>query len=206
MGFSPVAFLCCYARSGQRKLSQFNAMAHPARTTILIVWLLASCRESAGSEVGAALAVGFGLLCAVCCHQGCALISQGNGALVERFGRLDRQLGPGFHLKLPFVERISAHLSTRERILDVSLVHANSLREICVLQVPAQRCITSDNAPLMADAVIFYRIRDLTKAVYAIDDFRVGLQDVILTQCVRHVCATHIAEQNQLGCGRRLVK
>lgn len=127
----PVAYLRCHARCDQRKPSSSEAMVHTARAVMVGIWLLAGFPQSAGSEVGAALTVGFCLLCAVCCHQGCALISQGNGALVERFGCLDRQLGPGFHLKLPFVERISAHLSTRERILDVSFVRASSLGAMC---------------------------------------------------------------------------
>ena len=51
-----------------------------------------------------------------------------------------------------------------------------------VLDVPAQRCITKDNAPLSADAVVFYRITDLTKAKYAIDDYRLGVSNLVLTQ------------------------
>ena len=65
------------------------------------------------------------------------------------------QLGPGLHVKVPLMERIAAHTSLRERVLDV----------------PAQKLHFEDNAPLRADAVIFYRIRDLRKAMYAIDDF-----------------------------------
>merc|ERR1719482_572521 len=64
------------------------------------------------------------------------------------------------------VERLSCYTSVRERVLDV----------------PAQRCITMDNAPLTADAVVFYRIRDLTQAKYRIDDYAVGLSNLILTQ------------------------
>jgi len=51
-----------------------------------------------------------------------------------------------------------------------------------VLDVPPQRCISADNAPLTADAVVFYRIEELYLARYAIDDFAVGLQNLVLTQ------------------------
>jgi len=119
--------------------------------------------EWSGEGLGVFLCLVVG---AACCRGSLALVKQGDGALVERLGRFHRQLGAGLHVKLPVLERVAVHTSMRERVLDV----------------PAQSCISKDNAPLKADAVIFYRIRDLRKAMYAIDDFRAGLQDVVLTQ------------------------
>jgi len=119
-------------------------------------------------ELGSRLAA-WGTAClglGVCAADSVALVRQGHAGLVERLGRFDRTLAPGLHLKLPFVERVSAYASVRERVLDV----------------PAQRCITKDNAPLTADAVIFYRINDLERACYAIDDYEVGLSNLVLTQ------------------------
>jgi len=107
-----------------------------------------------------------GVLACGCALDSFALITQGNACLVERLGRYRRTLTAGLHPKLPFVERVTAHTSIRERVLDV----------------PAQRCITKDNAPLSADAVVFFRITDLTKARYAIDDYEVGVSNLVLTQ------------------------
>lgn len=107
-----------------------------------------------------------GIGCCVAALDSFALVTQGHAGLVERLGKFDRRIGPGLHLKLPFVERLSAYTSIRERVLDV----------------PAQRCITMDNAPLTADAVVFYRINDLTQAKYAIDNYEIGLSNLILTQ------------------------
>ena len=112
--------------------------------------------------LGALLAVG----AVVTLVDSFAMVTQGNAGLVERLGRYDRTRRAGLHVKLPFVERLSCYTSVRERVLDV----------------PAQRCITMDNAPLTADAVVFYRIRDLTAAKYQIDDYAVGLSNLILTQ------------------------
>ena len=81
-------------------------------------------------------------------------------------GRYKRTLTAGLHPKLPFIESVAGYSSIRERVLDV----------------PAQRCITKDNAPLSADAVVVYRITDLTKAKYAIDDYRLGVSNLVLTQ------------------------
>ncbi|KAJ8614427.1 hypothetical protein CTAYLR_000759 [Chrysophaeum taylorii] len=132
----------------------------------MLLAVLAVASGDGSVDLRTLAAVGALSLAGICCRESCALITQGKSALVEKLGKFDRQLGPGFHLKLPFVERIAAHLSIRERVLDV----------------PPQRCITADNAPLMADAVIFFKILDVTKAVYAIDDFEIGLQNMILTQ------------------------
>ena len=95
-----------------------------------------------------------------------AFVRQGEACLIERLGRYKRALTAGLHPKLPFIESVAAYSSIRERVLDV----------------PAQRCITKDNAPLSADAVVFYRITDLTKAKYAIDDYRLGVSNLVLTQ------------------------
>lgn len=136
------------------------------KNIISVVLFVVVGAARAESGVGAAAATVAGLCGLYCCSESCALINQGEGALVERLGRFHRELGPGLHAKMPVIERISARMSMRERVLDV----------------PPQSCITADNAPLRADAVIFYRVTDLVKAVYAIDDFGSGLQDVILTQ------------------------
>ena len=117
-----------------------------------------------GPRAAAAIAACAGL--GACALESFTLVRQGHAGLVERLGKFDRTLGPGLHLKLPFLERLSAYASVRERVLDV----------------PAQRCITKDNAPLTADAVVFYRIVDLSDACYAIDDYGVGLSNLVLTQ------------------------
>ena len=89
-----------------------------------------------------------------------AFVRQGEACLIERLGRYKRTLTAGLHPKLPFIESVAAYSSIRERVLDVP----------------------KDNAPLSADAVVFYRITDLTKAKYAIDDYRLGVSNLVLTQ------------------------
>ncbi|KAH8095081.1 hypothetical protein JL720_2356 [Aureococcus anophagefferens] len=147
------------------------------RTTPVL--LLAMCLPGAGAKLPTATAalgdvtletaLSFGIPMAVgavvTALDSFAMVTQGNAGLVERLGKYDRTLRPGLHLKLPFVERLSCYV-----------------RALRVLDVPAQRCITMDNAPLTADAVVFYRIRDLTQAKYRIDDYAVGLSNLILTQ------------------------
>ena len=101
---------------------------------------------------------------ALCCSV--RIISTGSEALVERLGKFDRRLSPGLNFIVPGLEGVSIRASVREQVLDV----------------PPQPCITSDNAPLSADAVVFFRIRDLALARYAVDDFRACVTNLVLTQ------------------------
>ena len=51
-----------------------------------------------------------------------------------------------------------------------------------VLDVPPQKCITSDNAPLVADAVCYWKVFDAEKSVYSVEDLSLAIQNLVLTQ------------------------
>jgi len=93
------------------------------------------------------------------------IISQGYEALVERLGRFHRKLTPGLHVIFPPIDRIVFQETIREKVLDV----------------PPQQCITSDNVSLMADAVVYWRITDMIKARYAVEDVQRALVNLVLT-------------------------
>mmetsp|Transcript_45197 Transcript_45197/g.68151 ORF Transcript_45197/g.68151 Transcript_45197/m.68151 type:complete len:390 (-) Transcript_45197:467-1636(-) len=94
------------------------------------------------------------------------IVSTGNECLVERLGKYKRRLGPGLHLIIRPLERISFEVSTQEQVMDV----------------PPQQCYTRDNAPIKADAVVFMRIIDSAKARYEVDNHRLAILNLCLTQ------------------------
>uniref|UniRef100_A0A7S2GIX0 Band 7 domain-containing protein n=1 Tax=Haptolina brevifila TaxID=156173 RepID=A0A7S2GIX0_9EUKA len=98
------------------------------------------------------------------------IVSTAEVELVEKLGQYNRQLKPGFHLLLPFVERVSFKGTTREQVLDI----------------PPKPAITSDNAPLSVDAVVYWRIIDPVKARYEVNELIVSLQNLVTTQHVHH--------------------
>merc|ERR1719502_1338015 len=51
-----------------------------------------------------------------------------------------------------------------------------------VLDIPPQKAITRDNAPLTADAVVYWRITDAELARYAVQDLVAAIQNLVLTQ------------------------
>jgi len=133
----------------------------PLRALFFLALCCSAARAHWEVALGAAsCCAALGLACSV------RIISTGSEALVERLGKFDRRLSPGLNFIVPGLEGVSIRASVREQVLDV----------------PPQPCITSDNAPLSADAVVFFRIRDLALARYAVDDFRACVTNLVLTQ------------------------
>lgn len=98
--------------------------------------------------------------------SGLKLVGTGESQLIERLGKYDRELPPGFHVCIPLVERTSFRCTTREQVLDI----------------PPQKAITRDNAPLTADAVVYWKIVDVRLARYAVKDLVDAIQNLVLTQ------------------------
>ncbi|MBF2002453.1 MAG: SPFH/Band 7/PHB domain protein [Synechococcales cyanobacterium C42_A2020_086] len=94
------------------------------------------------------------------------IINQGNEALVERLGSYDRKLSPGLNFTLPFLERIAYQETIREKVLDI----------------PPQQCITRDNVAITVDAVVYWRIVDLEKAFYKVQNLQAAMINLVLTQ------------------------
>lgn len=97
---------------------------------------------------------------------GIRIINQGNEALVERFGRYQRKLGPGISFIFPLLDYIVLRDSTREQILDI----------------PKQGAITRDNVSIDIDAVAFWRIIELEKTYYAVEDVEQSLAESVTTE------------------------
>jgi regulator of protease activity HflC (stomatin/prohibitin superfamily) len=75
-------------------------------------------------------------------------------------------LNPGFHVIIPLVDRVRTTITQREQVFDI----------------PPQECITSDNAPLSADAVVYWRVVDPEKATYSVVNLEIAIQNLVLTQ------------------------
>ncbi|MBW4600562.1 MAG: SPFH/Band 7/PHB domain protein [Calothrix sp. FI2-JRJ7] len=91
------------------------------------------------------------------------LINEGNEALVERLGRYHRKLRPGMNFIVPLIDSIVMEDTTREQILDIK----------------PQNVITADNVYIEVDGVIFWRINDMERSFYRIDDIQVALGNLI---------------------------
>ncbi len=108
-----------------------------------------------------AAALGFGGF------SGIKIIKQGDEALVERLGKYTgKKLQPGLNYLIPVVERISVQQTVRERVIDI----------------PPQQCITRDNVSVTVDAVVYWRILDLEKSYYKVENLQAAMINLVLTQ------------------------
>ncbi len=94
------------------------------------------------------------------------IIQQGNEALVERLGVYDRKLEPGPKFVIPIIERVAFQETIREKVLDI----------------PPQPCITRDNVSITVDAVVYWRIVDMEKAYYKVQNLQNAMVNLVLTQ------------------------
>jgi regulator of protease activity HflC (stomatin/prohibitin superfamily) len=94
------------------------------------------------------------------------VINQGNEALVERLGSFDKKLQPGLNFVIPFLDRIVYRETIREKVLDI----------------PPQKCITRDNVGIEVDAVVYWRIVDMEKAWYKVENLQSAMVNLVLTQ------------------------
>jgi regulator of protease activity HflC (stomatin/prohibitin superfamily) len=95
------------------------------------------------------------------------IINQGNEALVETLGKYNgRKLEPGLRLLTPFLDKVVYKGTIREKVLDI----------------PPQQCITRDNVSISVDAVVYWRIMDMEKAYYKVENLQSAMVNLVLTQ------------------------
>lgn len=105
------------------------------------------------------------LLALTLLSMGVKQVPQGYEWTIERFGRYTKTLQPGLAIIVPFVDSVGAKLSVMEQTLDI----------------PAQEIISSDNAMVRVDAVIFYQVVDCAKAAYEVKDLETAIRNLIMT-------------------------
>jgi len=94
------------------------------------------------------------------------IINQGNEALVETLGSYKKKLAPGLNFIVPVLDRVVYQGTIREKVLDI----------------PPQQCITRDNVSITVDAVVYWRIVDMEKAYYKVEDLKSAMVNLVLTQ------------------------
>jgi len=98
-------------------------------------------------------------------YKGINIVPQGEEWLVERLGKFSRTLNPGLNIIIPYIEAVRQRITTRDIILDI----------------PQQEVITRDNAVILTNAVAFVRVTKPENALYGVEDFRLAIQQLIMT-------------------------
>lgn len=84
------------------------------------------------------------------------IVPQRSAYIVERFGKYRATLLAGFHVIIPFADRVAYKHTLKEQVIDVA----------------AQTCITKDNISVEVDGVLYLQLMDPQKASYGIDNYR----------------------------------
>jgi regulator of protease activity HflC (stomatin/prohibitin superfamily) len=98
-------------------------------------------------------------------YKGINIVPQGEEWVVERLGKFSRTLNPGLNIIVPYIEAVRQRITTRDIILDI----------------PQQEVITRDNAVILTNAVTFIRVTNPRDALYGIEDFRLAIQQLVMT-------------------------
>src|SRR5580693_8563855 len=106
------------------------------------------------------------------------LIPQAEAAVIERLGRYSRTISGQLTLLIPFIDRVRARVDLRER----------------VVSFPPQPVITEDNLTLNIDTVVYFQVTVPQAAVYEINNYIVGVEQ-LTTTTLRNVVGGMTLEQ-----------
>jgi regulator of protease activity HflC (stomatin/prohibitin superfamily) len=116
------------------------------------------------------LTLGFGavvlaVLVVILVAKTATVVPQQSAFVVEHLGRYSRTLSAGFHILIPFMERVA---------------YRHSLKEIAI-DIPEQICITRDNVQVGVDGVLYMQVLDPHLASYGITNFGFAISQLAQT-------------------------
>ena len=93
------------------------------------------------------------------------VVPQQSAYVVERLGKFSRVLNAGFHILVPFVERVAYRHTLKEQATDIA----------------EQVCITRDNVQVGVDGVLYMQVLDPGRASYGIADYHFAISQLAQT-------------------------
>ena len=93
------------------------------------------------------------------------IVPQQHAFVIENLGKYSRTLRAGFHILVPFVERIAYRHTLKEMAIDI----------------PEQICITKDNVQVGVDGVLYMQTLDPKRASYGIQDYVFAISQLAQT-------------------------
>ena len=87
------------------------------------------------------------------------VVPQQSAYVVERLGKYAATLDAGFHILVPFIDRIRYKHSLKETAIDI----------------PEQVCITRDNVQVSVDGILYLKVLNPQRASYGISDYHFAL-------------------------------
>ena len=95
-------------------------------------------------EIATILSLGFLALVIVALAKTARIVPQRSAFIIERLGKYAKTLDAGFHILIPFVDRVAYKHTLKEEAIDV----------------PSQACVTRDNIQVVVDGVLYLQVVD----------------------------------------------
>ncbi len=108
------------------------------------------------------------------------IVPQSQAYVIERLGRFQAVFYGGFHVLVPFVDRVASRIDLREQVANF----------------PPQSVITADQAMVSIDSVIYYQITDPRNATYEVANFIQAIEQLTATT-LRNLIGSLDLEQTQ---------
>ncbi len=93
------------------------------------------------------------------------VVPQRSEYVIERLGKFRKTLAAGFHILIPFFDKVAYRRILKEEPIDI----------------PAQTCITADNVTLEVDGILYLQVVDSKKSAYGIDNYHFAASQLAQT-------------------------
>ena len=93
------------------------------------------------------------------------VVPQRSEYIIERLGKYSKSLSAGFHILVPFLDKIAYKRSLKEEVMDI----------------PSQDCITTDNVSVSIDGLLYIQVIDSKLSAYGIADYRFAASQLAQT-------------------------
>ena len=93
------------------------------------------------------------------------IVPQAQAYVIERLGAYQGTWSVGFHIKVPFVDKIARKVNLKEQVADF----------------PPQPVITKDNVTMRIDTVVFYQITDPKLFTYGVENPMMAIENLTAT-------------------------
>jgi len=111
------------------------------------------------------VSLGFVFVAIIILLKTAVVVPQQNGFVVERLGKYSKTLNAGFHILIPFLERIAYKHTLKEQAADIA----------------EQICITKDNVQVGVDGVLYMQVLDPGRASYGIGNYMFAISQLAQT-------------------------
>ena len=105
--------------------------------------------------IGTIMLFGLAVILLVSFLKTVQIVPQRSAFVIERLGKYNGTLLAGFHILIPFIDKVAYIQTLKEQAIDVA----------------SQICITKDNIPVEVDGILYLQLMDPQKASYGIDNY-----------------------------------